>query len=444
MKAVKSGIAVCITLALMLSVSASAIGAQPDPGVTLTNLGLSDDGMFVKVKAVSWKIWAGEALLEDPDGALYEAYCIDYGVVLLTGDMLIADSGLDTYLSDESAAKVNFILNMYKTEDAANPDLEAAGIQCAIWAVVTSEWATPFLSDPIDGYNITWGNAIRDRAFAILASIPEPAVYPVSIALEPDWQALDTGETATLTATVLDQLGMPFEGASVSFETTAGTLSDTVVITGANGEAEVTLSPDGATSATVTATTNGGESRLIWDGLTPVVDKQNLAVPPEEISDCAAVEWCCYYPKGYTPGFWKNNVGKQIGMVNGKGIQVPLSQIITYLNNIDTQFGDAYDLDFLKFTGSNYEKALKAYNILKLPDNSDNMELKAQKMILALLLTIQWQGADYLNGCVDMPIGDDMTIADAMDDILHWYTHNNFTAAKNLADWINNQPEGGY
>ena len=74
---------------------------------------------------------------------------------------------------------------------------------------------------------------------------------------------------------------------------------------------------------------------------------------------------------------------------------------------------------------------------------------KAQKMILSLLLSVEWyddhySAGFYLNGCIDIPGDDDPTIGEALEDILEWYDDGNYEDAKDLADWINNQPWGGY
>ncbi|MBM4236936.1 MAG: hypothetical protein FJ151_00435 [Euryarchaeota archaeon] len=371
----------------------------------------------------------------------YESYCLDYLIPLHDLDQLVGDSGLGTVMDADDAARIDFILNMYKAGDAADPDLEAAAIQCAIWNITTGG---VFLSNPVDGTHATYGNDIRNRAAEILASIPEPPVYPMSIELAPESQCIGIGESATLVATVLDQDGQPFEGANVSFMTTAGTLSVDWAITDVNGEAEVVLTL-ATGSATVTATVNAGESVLVWDGLYPTIDKQNLAVPPEEKSDCARV---CVCPAGLTPGFWKNNIGKNWGWVNGRGIQVPLANLTAYLLSIDTAYGPTFPwLDFDPNTPLG--RAEDAYAILSTPENSKSMMLKAQKHILALLLTIEWYDDNvgeglYLDGCVDLPGDDDPTIGEALEDILAWYTAGNYAAAKNLADFINNQPSGGY
>lgn len=442
----------------------NAVGVMPEEGDQLEYIGNGDYGVVVSVNvdfhgSKFWPYaWAGYYLLEDVIAQQqYNAFCVDFGTDIFEGNMLWADGDLDTVLTEEEACQVNFIINMFRPESAVDPDLEAAAIQSAIWNVITQDEADPFMGDddsttPYDAWDeVTYGSAIRDRAMEILAAIPEPCVYPVSISLEPESQAVSCpcGE-AELTATVLDNEGNGFEGATVMFSTSAGTLSDTEVVTDVNGEAKTTLTLGGASSATVTACVWAGEGILIWDDENPPnpdwpsVNVQDLVVPHDPVCDCATVE-CCYYPQVYTPGFWKNNIGKQIGLVKGKGIQVPLSDIIAYLNSISSQYGGTYA--FLSFTGTDLQKATQAYNILSY--GGSDMIRKAQKMILSLLLSVEWyddhySAGFYLNGCIDIPGDDDPTIGEALEDILEWYDDGNYEDAKDLADWINNQPWGGY
>jgi adhesin/invasin len=62
-----------------------------------------------------------------------------------------------------------------------------------------------------------------------------------------------TGGTVTLIATAIDANGNRLVGVPVTFSTTAGTLSSTVAITDANGEARVTLTTNRTATVTVTA-----------------------------------------------------------------------------------------------------------------------------------------------------------------------------------------------
>ena len=68
------------------------------------------------------------------------------------------------------------------------------------------------------------------------------------------------GGSMTITAIVLDATGARIPNASVNFTTTAGTLSQAIVTTDANGEAQVTLAT--TTAATVTARSGNASQTL--------------------------------------------------------------------------------------------------------------------------------------------------------------------------------------
>ena len=80
---------------------------------------------------------------------------------------------------------------------------------------------------------------------------------PASISLSGSPTTLPPGGgSTTITAIVLDATGARIPNASVNFTTTAGTLSQAIVTTDANGEAQVTL----ATTAAATVTARSGNA----------------------------------------------------------------------------------------------------------------------------------------------------------------------------------------
>ncbi|MDH7508834.1 MAG: Ig-like domain-containing protein [Methanomassiliicoccales archaeon] len=466
MNSTKILVAMFFTFLLVVSFGLPAIaGAVPQEGERVRLVGKGVYGADVAVNDTYhpghwiWA-WAGYYLLENDTGTgvEYNGYCIDFNMVIDVDDILWADGDLTNFLTENESCAVNYIISMFKPEMASDPNLEAAAIQCAIWHIVTLDENDTFMMDDAtgpryDGWNESYGDAIRVRALEIVGSIPEPCSYPSSLQLEPEVQCIDCDDLAAITATVLDQYGNPMENVLVRFSTTSGVLSDDEVLTNSTGEAVVYLDLNGSTMAVVTACINGGEGILIWDDANPpntnypTVDVQNLVVP-NEICDSSIVK-CCYYPDGFTIGFWKTNIGKNWGWMKGSGIQVPKAKIVSYLEEIndifDGQTGHckARCMEWIRnITPS------QAYNILSIP-NANNMMQKAQAQILALLLTNAWYndyfGPDYyLKGCVDLPGDDDMTIGDALHQILDWYCSGKYEKAKNLADYINNQPEGGY
>jgi hypothetical protein len=78
-----------------------------------------------------------------------------------------------------------------------------------------------------------------------------------------------TGGSTTVVATVLDEFGNPLAGVPVSFSTTAGQVSPGQVITGANGEAQTTLTAP--REATVSANAGGQTATLVVSAYTPAV-----------------------------------------------------------------------------------------------------------------------------------------------------------------------------
>jgi hypothetical protein len=144
-------------------------------------------------------------------------------------------------------------------------------------------------------------------------------------------------------------------------------------------------------------------------------------------------------PAGLTHGFWKTNIGKNLGYQPGEP-QVPGDDIAVYLGSISDAYGGDYGfLDTLNMED--------AYSILNIPDASD-MEQKAEAQILALLLTAEYKGATYKNADVYLPDigqGSDYSgdMSEAIEYILNLYGSGQFKAAKNLADALNNIPVDG-
>jgi len=174
-----------------------------------------------------------------------------------------------------------------------------------------------------------------------------------------------------------------------------------------------------------------------WGGYFPYAPAV-LAV--ESVTDVNFGNWApiAYGPAGLTIGFWKTNVGKNLGYIPGKP-QLRSEQIEVFLSAINETYGGNYP--FL------YNLTLDdAYRILSISDASD-MRLKAEAQILGLLLTAQYK--EYADEHVYLPdIGQGSyysgNMSGAIDYILGLYDEGNYEAAKNLADALNNMPEEGY
>jgi len=141
---------------------------------------------------------------------------------------------------------------------------------------------------------------------------------------------------------------------------------------------------------------------------------------------------------GKTPGFWKNNIRKALeGRQNG--IQVTKGSIINALDMINASFGTGtfWDYDWLTFQGSDNDKLTQAWDILEY--GGDDMEAKARRQILALLLT-----AAHYGGSLDMILinwydgGQVKTLVGWITTILNEYNAENYEVAKDLADYLNN------
>jgi hypothetical protein len=104
-------------------------------------------------------------------------------------------------------------------------------------------------------------------------------------------------------------------------------------------------------------------------------------------------KWC-----GKTIGFWKTNIGKQIGKIRGKGIQVDIEIIRNALDNIH----DKYGWSWIPYGP---DQDIEAWNLLNYKDPSTGKrcardpKIKAEAQSLALLLT-----AEIFGGTTDLTL----------------------------------------
>jgi hypothetical protein len=443
--------------------------------------------------------WAGEMVvtvtgLGSPDsdpsrlGEKYTTFCLDFYMPIAGGDVLAIDSDLDNILGPEEAMIVNYILVNFVPQD----DLDGAAIQCAIWYYTTEKYGTyddvvaalpiagtrtfddikyQFMTDPdpvdpvVDMYDAKINTVsypayaadpseLRDAAFDIINAVEaaKPDLsYPYSISVTPDTQTVNVGDQATLTITVLDQHGEPFEGASVCVKwmyDSEGLWHEFPdwATTDVNGE--ISVLADSAIEDTLTfiACIRGGEAIWIFDPQVPM-EIQSLVVGSCPCDEATVVwEQRCYYPDGHTPGFWKNNARKWLEFNSGEskkyvGYQVWYEDYEDYLDAITGMYGG--DFPWLSFTGTTEQKLQKAYDILSY-GGSDPLR-KAQKHMLSALLTVFWYDdqmedgtAWYLDGCVNV-CGEDMNIADAIEAMLSAYDSGDYELAHEIAGALNEQ-----
>lgn len=436
-----TALALVAMMAVAFAVPMTALAA-PAPGDEAKYAGLGTYGLWINTDEYQpphENAWAGYLEIYNVDkDETYMGYCLDYFKPLADEDQMV----IDDLLTDEEWCLVNWVLNNYLAEDASDPNLEAAAIQAVIWMITSG----------LDDLGILQTD-VETRVAQIYGALPEAGEcsFPVSIELSPECQTVGLGECGVVTATVLGSDGMPFQGAEVTFFVDACVDWSDVVMTDCDGEAsiEVCCCCEGSL-ASVTAEVKGGYGRLVENILE---DGQDVVLLPGLLSDGACVR-CCYYPDGYTIGFWKTNIGKLWCFQMGKGTQVTKQQVLTALawiddlaeNHVIPAFGASYNgkLDWLKDLTPQ-----KAYQILNFPKPVTPMNM-AKAQMLATLLTAglyeQTEGAGYyLNGCLDMPeCMEDISIHEAMHIMVTWFHQGKYAKAAGLADYINNQPEGGY
>ncbi|MDP3484608.1 MAG: Ig-like domain-containing protein, partial [Methanobacteriaceae archaeon] len=263
--------------------------------------------------------------LEVTDGVnFYYAYCIDIYTSIGSNDLLLVNGPLPGTRGDLPTgidwAKVNYIVSHYDPSTTANPNIEGAAIQCAIWYFTSAPYGVfpvnnpsysgyyqfmtyddrynSSLPYPYDGQTYTnYGtkknpnyNMVEDRAWQII-NAALAMQYPNTVELSPDTIKLENGGTLNLTAVVKDQNGNPLNNITVNFTSTSGTFNATSGVTNALGIVKVSIS--GLTpnmTNMVTASISGIYGTLLYDN--PLNPKQNLVaanVLPFTISDTSYI-----------------------------------------------------------------------------------------------------------------------------------------------------------
>lgn len=162
-----------------------------------------------------------------------------------------------TYTDDGvTISQITYILNNYYPYvnhpypgSLSDLDREAAAVQLAVW----------YFSDGVNANTVTDATT-KTRALAIIADANANAgsVLPVNtLIITPATQNVVAGTTVTFTVAAYDAAGLPLAGRTIQLSTSAGTLSNTTVTTGANGISPVvSLSQGAGNAATITATAN--------------------------------------------------------------------------------------------------------------------------------------------------------------------------------------------
>jgi len=522
MKTNKGKVIVALLAAVMMMVMAvPSISAAPTAGDKVTRVALDESALYglrIEYRNYGYPAgfpeqwgnspgaWAGQMNVTVTDdqsanpsrlGEIYTAFCLDFYESITGGDVLMVDSGLDTYLNAEDALIVNYILAMNEPVD----DLSGAATQCAIWYFLTENFGSfdamvaalpapgvrtladvqyqfmtdPAPSDPVnDMYDAKINTALypayapddlRNAAFDIIDAViaAEPALsYPYSITVTPETQTVNVGDPAPFIIEVRDQYGSPFAGASVKVSwmyDAEGIWHNDVETTNVSGQIAGNAISSIEDTFHINACILGGEAIWVYDPADPMVI-QSLVIP-NEVRDNATAVWeqKCYFPDGHTPGFWKENAKKNIEkfwalpylgpssgvlyskIYRGNGIQVPYEDYQGFLDAIEGKYASPGTWKWLYFNGSWAAKLDAAFKILNY-GGSDPM-LKAQKHMLSALLTWEWYEASdpgyYGAGCVHLSDGSDMNIDDAIADMLDAYATGDFELAHEIAGALNEQ-----
>lgn len=255
-------------------------------------------------------------ILMNVEGTIYDSYCINLYTRIRIGDVLSVNGPLsEDPRTDIDWCAVNYILNTYNYSSAANPNLEAAAIQAAIWYFVTEPYGVypgnpgpryQFMSDPMSGNydardpDLANPAAVRERAFQIINSVPrDPAEectfsFPAEITLEPEsdtiFGPLPKGEN--LTPTVYDQHSQTMQGVTVKFETNNGSLNISSGVTDTNGEVDVTLTTTASDGSAVVVTwVDGDYGTLLYDELGQLQSITTMTLIPGTIEDESVIFW---------------------------------------------------------------------------------------------------------------------------------------------------------
>lgn len=177
----------------------------------------------------------------DIDGQVTDSFCVQLYQPISNGDILILNGPLDDRdLAETDWCAVNYILNNYQPTS----NFEAGAIQSAIWHITTAHFGpytgTPgqkyqFMSDQVsgnfyDGYDFASRHALRQRAQAMLDSVPRDgsgeciSSYPNDIRL--DVEEIGPGNFS-LTANVFDQKGRPMSDVIIHFVSEDGPMAPT-------------------------------------------------------------------------------------------------------------------------------------------------------------------------------------------------------------------------
>ena len=150
------------------------------------------------------------------------------------------------------------------------------GSTFSTWSFTTGV-DTTFNYKPLDRTSPSVTPVINGNGMIVAKFSSTPAVTNLLISANSSVATEGPGSSSRITATVLDQFGMPISGVSVDFKSTKGMLSLPSSTTDSLGHASATLTPNFLTSSAVVASVS-----VMANGLTAVKDV--TFVPPEASS----------------------------------------------------------------------------------------------------------------------------------------------------------------
>jgi hypothetical protein len=230
------------------------------------------------------EVWAGVIYVRipaTPDGERVAAFCIDLAHPIRVGDEFTA--------ADPTPCQITWILENYPP----GPDLtdeEAAARQAAVW------WFS-------DGFTVSSSSPeVRALAEEIIAAVPSPCILPQEapeLTIDPAFSSVVLPETTQDFVVRAEQDGSPLVGLEVELAVDGGHLSDTVVYTNGDGEAEFSVIKDSgeADAVTILATAEFALPRgTVFEPVIP--DKQKLVLASPVTGSAFAEASAVWYEPG--------------------------------------------------------------------------------------------------------------------------------------------------
>jgi hypothetical protein len=257
---------------LMISLTISIVAASSTVTVYIYNFNEPERWKGNPFKMDGKTYWAGEIHIQyggvPPEGTHARAYCMQYDVILYTGENY-EYTIVDVTDTDEWKS-VSYILSWY---DPPEDSGEAAAVQGAIWKILTG-------ADP-SGYGAglaaeAEGKDVARSTDTLEWLTPESYVSP--------------GEEVTLTVKVAKPDGSGRSNVRIKFETTGGILDKDEGISDVNGEVNVTVTAplEHGTSIEVIACTRG-----VWpEKYLDTEETQNLIGLGDELELTTTTDLC--------------------------------------------------------------------------------------------------------------------------------------------------------